>query len=245
MANERIRLLRGTPRGSEVLLGDDEHGVTTANSTAPGALQPAVASVALDDANERVLEIVEDAIRESAAIRQRAYREGYEAGQRDGEGAARAEVANALGMVAGVASDARLLRNALLRNSESEIVDLAIDVARAILGDALAVDKRAVLATVERAIERAAHMNILRMRVHPSDVEAVTAHLAETGSAAPATWQVSADGTIGVAGCVIDVEGGEIDARLDVQFEIVADALRELAASPEAASVVEEAGNAA
>lgn len=243
MANERIRLLRGTPRGSEVVLGEGERGAVAASSPA-GALESTVAPAALEDANERVLEIVEDAIRESAAIRQRAYREGYEAGQREGEGAARAEVAQALGMVASVASDARLLRNALLRNSEGELVDLAIDVARAILGDALAVDRRAVLATVERAIERAAHMNILRIRVHPSDVEAVTAHLAETGAAAPATWQVSSDGTIGVAGCVIDVEGGEIDARLDVQFDIVADALRELAASP-VAPATEEAGNAA
>ncbi|MFN8638385.1 MAG: FliH/SctL family protein [Dehalococcoidia bacterium] len=245
MASERIRLLRGTPRGAEVVLGDDDRGAIAPGSTPIAGLDPA-APAALDDANERVLEIVEDAIRESAAIRQRAYREGYEAGQRDGQGAAHAEVANALGLVASIASDARLVRNALLRNSEADIVDLAIDVARAILGDALAIDRRAVVATVERAIERAAHMNILRIRVHPDDVEAVTAHLAETGAAAPATWQVSADGTIGVAGCVVDVEGGEVDARLDVQFDLVADALRELAATNAAAAPAgEEAGHAA
>ncbi len=234
MANSRIRLLRGAPRGAEVILG--EQGAVRAQ--APSDLAQAEAFLAaggvpptpgaLEEANERVLEIVEDAIRESAAIRQRAYQDGYSAGERDGQSAARAETAQALGMVSAVATEARQLRNAILRNSEAEIVDLAIDIARAVLGDAIALDPRAVNDTVTRALSRATNLNIVRIRVNPADVSQVVAFLGESGATASASWDVTPDGAITVAGCVIDVEGGEIDARLDVQFEMVARALRDL-----------------
>lgn len=231
MASGRIRLLRGTPRGDEVTLGDAMRGrdVPAAGVDGAGAVPPIAA---LEEANERVLEIVEEAIRESATIRQRAYRDGYEAGHGEGQHAARADLAAALGMVAGVANEARQLRNAVLRNSEFEMVELAIDVARAVVGDALAVDRAAVIATVGRALERATTMNIVRIRVHPEDVSQVAAYLAQSGANTGASWEVAPDGTIGVAGCVIDVVGGQIDARLDVQFDLVANALRELATAP-------------
>lgn len=244
MPDSRIRLLRGTPRGAEVTLGEAlPPRSADAVAEAGGGAQPSGA--ALEEANERVLEIVEEAIRESTAIRQRAYREGYESGERDGQAVARSDIANALGLVTAVAADARQLRNALLRNSEAEIVELAIEVARAILGDALVVDKRAVLATVERALERAATMNVVRIRVHPDDVAQVTAYLAAAGNTASSSWEVAEDGTIGVAGCVIDVVGGQIDARLDVQFDLVANALRELASAPAQPAADEEAARAA
>lgn len=244
MASSRLRLLRGTPRGSEVTLGDapPPRDASVLDAGAPAA--PALAGT-LEEANERVLEIVEEAIRESASIRQRAYREGYEAGQREGESAARSDLAGALGLVTSVANDARQLRNALLRNSEEELVDLAIEVARAVVGEALAVDRRAVVATVERALERAATMNIVRIRVHPDDVTQVVAHFAEGGAAGSSGWEVTGDATVGIAGCVVDVVGGEIDARLDVQFDLVADALRELAATPADLAAGEEAQRAA
>jgi flagellar assembly protein FliH len=187
----------------------------------------------LEEANERVLEIVEDAIRESAAIRQRAYQDGYASGERDGRNTARSELLGALGLVSGVANDARRVREAILRDHEREIVDLAIEVARAVLGEAIALDPRSVVATVDRALERAATMNVVRIRVNPADVTHVVAHLAESATTASASWDVTPDGAISVAGCIIDVEGGTIDARLDVQFETVVRALRDLVPPPE------------
>lgn len=234
MADSRIRLLRGAPLGHEVVLGEqgdvrpqrvpESSGHTLPSM--PGAPFPGPGT--LDEANERVLEIVEEAIRESASIRQRAYQDGYTAGEHDGQSAARSEVAGALGMIAAVANEGRQLRNAILRNSEAEIVDLAIDIARVVLGDAIALDPRAVNDTVTRALARATNMNIVRIRVNPADVSQVVAFLGESGATASASWDVTPDGTISVAGCVIDVDGGEIDARLDVQFEMVARALRDL-----------------
>ena len=245
MADSRIRLIRGAPVGQEVTLGEqglvrppvapDADALTYAGG--PGI--PLAGPGSLEEANERVLEIVEDAIRESTSIRQRAYQDGYGAGERDGQNAARSEVANALGLVAAVANAARQLRNAIIRNSEAEIVDLAIDVARVVLGDAIALDPRAVNDTVSRALARATNMNIVRIRVNPADVSQVVAFLGESGATASASWDVTPDGAISVAGCVIDVEGGEIDARLDVQFEMVARALRDLVPPP---SSVEDLG---
>ncbi|MCC6237044.1 MAG: hypothetical protein IT299_05660 [Dehalococcoidia bacterium] len=251
MADSRIRLIRGAPLGPEVTLG--EQGVVRPQTSPEAELQafagapgmPLPGPGSLEEANERVLEIVEDAIRESASIRQHAYQDGFTSGERDGQASARSEVANALGLISAVANEARQLRNAILRNSEAEIVDLAIDIARVVLGDAIALDPRAVNDTVSRALARATNMNIVRIRVNPADVSQVVAFLGESGATASASWDVTPDGAISVAGCVIDVDGGEIDARLDVQFEMVARALRDLVPPPSSVGELSSSGGPA
>jgi flagellar assembly protein FliH len=65
----------------------------------------------------------------------------------------------------------------------------------------------------------------VRIRVHPDDVTAVHADLARRGDAA-SVWEVFGDGRVGIGGCIIDTRAGEVDARLDVQLQEVAQALR-------------------
>ena len=85
---------------------------------------------------------------------------------------------------------------------------------------------------MQRALDRATGTNVLRVRVNPQDASVVSAYLAELPTPIGTAWEVSPEGAITVGGCIVDIEGGEIDARLDVQLDTIISALRELVPFP-------------
>lgn len=188
-----------------------------------------VATTLVHDAEERAALLLEEAAGRSLLIHEQAYTEGYAAGDHDGRIAAREEVLGALAVLQAAGREAHALRDEIVRGAEREILELSLEVAHAVVGDAARASSAVAIEVLDRALARTGALNVLRIRVHPADRDALTAHLAETRGDAAAHWELLPDGTITVGGCVIDVEGGEIDARLDVQLEQIARALRELA----------------
>lgn len=229
MPDSRIRLLRATPRGAEVTM--DASGQRGAVEDTPAA-EPSALAAALAEGSALADAMLRDAEAEAVAIRQRAYIEGRAAGEREGRAAARADVLAELTTLQTIALQAATLRESILLGSEAELVELTAEAARSVIGEAVTRDPELVTASVRRALDRATGVNVLRVRVNPSDATIVSAHLAQTATAATEAWEVSPDGTITVGGCVIDIEGGEIDARLDVQLDVVISALRELVPFP-------------
>jgi flagellar assembly protein FliH len=118
------------------------------------------------------------------------------------------------------------VRDQIAAAAERDLIELVIDAVRSVLGEYASSDPMLVMRTVERAIERLGGQNVVRVRVHPDETETVTAALGERDGTA-ATWEVLADGTVSIGGCVIDTTAGEVDARLDVQLDAIARVLRE------------------
>ncbi len=163
---------------------------------------------------------------QAAELRRDAYREGREQGHADGAAAAHAEVADALALVQQITLQAKVLRDRLLREAERDMLELVVACVEAILGDQVRAEPGLVLATVEHALLRAGAQNIVRIRVNPRDGQAVSARFADAAGDASASWEVTSDGAVGVGGCVIDTESGQVDARLDVQLEEIARSFR-------------------
>jgi flagellar assembly protein FliH len=180
----------------------------------------------VERAQERAEELLRAGIERASAVQQDAYRDGREIGYRDGLSVARAEVADTLALVQAAARQAKQLRDRLLFNSEHEMVELVIACVQAILGEQVQLQPSLVLDTVERALKRAGAQNVVRLRVHPADLELVSAELEHRLGEGVAGWQIVADGAVSVGGCVIHTEAGEVDARLDVQLEEIARTFR-------------------
>jgi flagellar assembly protein FliH len=142
-----------------------------------------------------------------------------------------------------VAADAKSVRDRVLMHAEREIVELVIGAVHTVLGEQVRLDSSLVLDTVERALSRAGSLNVVRIRVNPADHEVVATGLLSRIGDTAAGWSVTADGAIGVGGCIIDTAAGEIDARLDAQLGEVARALRE--ALPDAGTTDAHIGAAA
>jgi flagellar assembly protein FliH len=195
-------------------------------------IETAHAADLVDEARRRADELLAEATSEVAEVREAGHRQGRDEGYLAGMNEARAELADALALVQTAARFAQDVRNQLLAATETEIIELVIDTVQAVIGERLTSDDSFVLLTVERALQKLGNQNAVRVRVHPQDVAIVSSHL-ETRTGAVQAFDVFGDGTIGVGGCVIDTAAGEIDARLDVQLDAIARALR--TAVPDAA----------
>jgi flagellar assembly protein FliH len=221
----RPRMLRASSRGQRVTLqADGQLGLAGPGGEATE--EDEAAARLLDSAGERAEAIVRRGTEEAARLRTEAVRAGRDDGYREAQAAARAEIAEALELVRAAGADAKALRDSVMRGLEAELVELVVEAARAVIGARAESDRELVVATVERAVERAGRQSVVRIRVHPRDRDVIVATLAE-GHGAAAEWEVAEDGAIGVGGCRIDTEAGEVDARLDAQLDEVALMLRE------------------
>lgn len=229
----RRRLLRAAIPGEAIALDMDGHVLEIDPFAAEAEHATGDAEAIVGAARGEAVQLVQRAAEQAAAIQHEAYQEGRAEGERDGRAAARAEVADALLLVQRAAADAKGVRDRLIAGLEREIVELVIDATRAVLGEQARVDPSMVIDTVERALRRAGSQNVVRVRMHPDTLDVVAAHVAERRIEGAADWELHADGSIDVGGCVIDTTGGEIDARLDSQLAEVAAALRDSAVTPD------------
>ena len=177
-------------------------------------------------ARERAEQLVREAAVEAAAIRHEAYAEGRDEGEHDGLTLGRAELAEQMALLQQALADSKAIRDRLLWAAEGEIVELVLAATRAVVGEHARLDPALAVETVERALDRAGSQNVVAIRLHPDRREVVEAHFIELHGT-PQPFELRADGTIEVGGCVIDTEAGHVDARLDVQLDEIARVLRE------------------
>lgn len=152
------------------------------------------------------------------------YEQGYAQGQAEGHAAA----------IAAVHEQARQLRALALslppalHIAESGVAEdllaLAMDLARQVLGRALTADPQAMLAVVQELLQaEPALVGSPQLFLHPDDAQLVSEHLAEELQAIG--WRMRPDTSILRGGCRVMASSGERDASLETRWERVAAAL--------------------
>jgi flagellar assembly protein FliH len=156
----------------------------------------------------------------SEAQVQHQVRQALETGRREGEAAARqqfdAEVRDAVAQFAQAAVDVARSRAASIRRAESDIVQLAIEIARRILHRELSVDRSAVSALIRAALEKLVSQEVHRVRVHPEHEALVRECLKEAGR--DGGVEVIGDPTQPRGGAVFESARGSLDASVETQF---------------------------
>lgn len=163
------------------------------------------------------------------------FRQGYSLGHARGRDDAMAEVH-------AEAAQLRALALALpqaLRGAEQEISEdlmaLALDIARQVLGQALALDTQAILPVVRDLLQaEPALTGAPQLILHPDDAALVREHLAEDLQAAG--WRIRTDAACQRGGCRVLAASGEQDATLPSRWERVTAALVKKAAHTPAQS---------
>lgn len=171
-------------------------------------------------AEERARAIVAEAQVQAEAIRRQAYAEGHAEGYAAGEAAGRQAMEPYAAVIQAASEEAQAIRAALLENVEQQVVTLALAIARKVVGEAVE-SQRGLAADLVRRTLRGAGPKVLRISVNPADVESVRAAVHDLGYNAP----VAGNAAIAVGGCIIDVEQGMVDLRLDVQLATIERAL--------------------
>jgi flagellar assembly protein FliH len=145
-----------------------------------------------------------------------AKRNSFDAGQRQGEQQARADLAPVIERMNASLAEITGLRAEIRQRAEKDVVQLALLIARRVLHRELNVDPNALTALAKVVFERLARAETYRVTVHPSFVPAITAAL--PGSQA-ARVQIEADPHCAVGSLTIRSDEGLVDASVDSQLE--------------------------
>lgn len=122
-------------------------------------------------------------------------------------------------------------RDRRLAGVERELLALAIDVARKILGRELALDPAAVVGIARAALAAAQGRRELTLRANPEDADALRAADGALGGAVgpSARFAIREDPSVPPGGVVVETEAGLLDARLETQLATLLRALEDAA----------------
>jgi flagellar assembly protein FliH len=159
-------------------------------------------------------------LREAEAAAQRRAAAEYQRGFAEGEAAGvrkcTARVDGELERLARSMADLAGFRDRFRRESEEDLVNVALAIARRVLRRELAVDPEAVLGLVKVAMEKVSLRDVHRIRLHPDDLPVVKAHLERIQ--APAAIQVEADPGLERGAVLFETSRGSLDVSIDTQL---------------------------
>ncbi|MFT4174287.1 MAG: flagellar assembly protein FliH [Rhodocyclaceae bacterium] len=151
-------------------------------------------------------------------IEQEAHKEGYAAGYEEGSARGRIEAAELHQLVQSF--------DAALRDFDTDVAAelqmLAVEIARQVVRDTLAVRPEAVLGVVREVLLQLPQQNAT-LRVNPADLHLIEQYLAEQTT--PETHRIVEDASITQGGVLIEAGGSQIDARLETRWRRVVEGL--------------------
>lgn len=134
--------------------------------------------------------------------------------------AARAGREEGLATAAGVLATAAIERDRLLAGAEAALVDLAFEVAGRVVGRLAERDRAIVAGVAARALE-AARGTVLTLRANAADLDALREALPRVGEAEGRTVRLVPDPSVRRGGVLVESDTCRVDARLEVQLELL------------------------
>lgn len=194
----------------------------------------AEAEAVLLSAHAEAAELIEDAKTQAEALREAAWQEGFHAGSLEARAAVEAELRaewavrqDALRQeLDGIAADIGAARAKLWRSQESEMVALALDIAKQVIKTEVS-QPAVVQAVLANALRRITDKDNVRVRVSVSDAPRVKEAREDLMEIVDGLRfiEIVEDRRVGDGGCVIETNAGTIDAKIETQIAEVARAL--------------------
>jgi flagellar assembly protein FliH len=188
-----------------------------------------LAEALLAQARAEAERIVAEAQQQAEAIRQEAEaagrQQGFEAGFAEGRAVAEAQAAQESARLHELLNSILAERVRILSKAEAELVDLALAIARKVIGDIAANHAEAVAYIVHQAIEQLGQGGPFQVHLHPTDAERLAAFWPAAGKP---DWKLVPDERIAPGGCIVVCGAGQVDARLETQLDLIQKAFRDL-----------------
>ncbi|MBI2687125.1 MAG: hypothetical protein HYX27_12480 [Acidobacteria bacterium] len=199
-------------------LGEPVNATASPNDPFSGRVGPG-GSIELESAMQRI-QVLERRIQELESELPRRTEAGRREGRAEGERIASAAAAEAMQpQVARLASSIGELatyRARFRRESEPELIKLALAVARKILRRELTVDPHSLLGVLKAALETINRSEVLCIRVSQDDAPIVSAQVAALGLPDPV--EITGDRTLERGTVVVDTRRGQVDASIQTQL---------------------------
>ena len=164
------------------------------------------------DFERKIAELQNTIARTAAESRQTGFREG----EAHGTSQAEAAIQPALDQMCRAVQALADLKPRLRREAESDVVQLAIAIARRILHRELTVDPAAMQALVQVALEKLGRQEVYRVRVHSSHEDSIRSCLLKLTTR---KIEVLGDSTRESGSLVFETNRGKLDASVETQLE--------------------------
>lgn len=177
------------------------------------------------EATRRARALLSRAEEDARAVLARAEQEREAVRAAAEEAGLRQARARAGALLAGAARE----RDRILAACEREVVALAIDVARKVIGRELRADPAAVAALAGPVLEAARGRRQVTLRIHPADaasIRAASSGLAPALAGVPPT-SIEEDASLAPGDVVVETEADRLDARIETRIETLREALEE------------------
>ncbi|MFM9904723.1 MAG: FliH/SctL family protein [Pyrinomonadaceae bacterium] len=115
------------------------------------------------------------------------------------------------------------LSQEIAARAETEIVELALSIAKKIVGHEVTVNRDVALELIKVSLGKLHNRSVAEVHLNPEDLAFVEAHSDKLDFRG--TLKLVEDKSISVGGCLIHTETGDIDARIESQFDEIANGL--------------------
>ncbi len=171
----------------------------------------------VSEANKEASEMRESAYAEVDNLNKKAYQEGYDKGLREAEK-----------KIGELVDEAQSIRDFLdnrrtkqMREIESSVINLIIDIGRKVIGQELDQTPEAILSIVKNALSKGSFIEKATLRVSEEDYEIVNENKIMILRSVEGLSELTVVSDIALVkgSCIIDTPSGEINACVDVQLK--------------------------
>jgi flagellar assembly protein FliH len=154
------------------------------------------------------------------------FEQGYREGERAALDAAEQRLAPARERLEESIRQLSSLRQYLYRHAEQELVKLSFAIAAKLVRREIRLDPDIVATLVRISLEKVSQASTARVRLNPDDYRYLAAAHAEgADSGFGAGVVLVEDVNVEPGGCVVETDAGNVDARVDVQLQEIAENL--------------------
>lgn len=166
--------------------------------------------------------LLTNAQQEAASVLEQAREKGYNDGMAHAEETAKEEFVPLIRSLKDAHKRISELKNVILKQNEIEIVDLALDIARKVVGAELHQNPITVASVIRAALDRIDLSEQVTVKIHPEEYEVLMRAVPDN---LKDTWIV-ADSKVSKGGAVIETERGTFDAQIATQLEEIEKSLK-------------------
>ena len=182
------------------------------------------------EAEEQASEIERNASRKAGEVEEEARRAGFDEGRESGFVEGRAEHERLIERLHVIINKTIDRRNEIIEESESQIVNLVLQIAKKVVKVISENQRNVVINNVVQALRKLKEKSDVVIRVNVADLEMVTNHIQDIIDRVERDHHITVaeDSTVDPGGTIIETDFGEIDARIASQLQEIEDRILEL-----------------
>ncbi len=178
------------------------------------------AAAIIEKAKSEAAQIVAEANAQHDKIVSEARNEGFEQGSQEGYEKGKAEVERLIERMHKILEAVMQRREEILQDTESQIVELVILMARKVIKILSENQKNVIMANTVAALRKVKTRGSVTLRVNIEDVKLTTAHADEFIQHVENVQGITVqeDSSVEKGGCIVETDFGAIDARISSQL---------------------------